>query len=135
MRVTTPPWRRLPPASPHSRLWLATATSAIKTSDADVRADAGMNTAFAAAENALSNGPDKSNGAWFWDGADIKFNDKKHFKVQQGIRFKVNRKVQHHKEELYRYDHVYESTAVYGDTIFWQHAPDYLKFTRAKEYK
>ncbi|NHR07375.1 hypothetical protein HA052_19480 [Chromobacterium haemolyticum] len=131
-----------------------------KASDADVRADAGMNTAIAAAENALANGPDKSNGAWFWDGADIKSNYKKHFKVRQGIRFtdaahniydinessklvikykitkkKVNGKVQEHKEELYRYDHVYESTAAYGGTIFWQQAPDYLKFTRAKEYK
>ncbi len=128
--------------------------------DADIMADAGMKTAVAAAENALADGPDKSNGAWFWDGEDIKSHYKTHFKVKIGIRFtdpahniydikessklvikyritkkKVKGKVVEHKEELYRYDHVYESTAAYGGTIFWKQAPDYLKYTGAKAYK
>lgn len=131
-----------------------------KTKDEDILANAGMKAAVAAAENALANGPDKSNGAWFWDGADIKSNYKKHFKVRVGVRFtdpahniydinessklvikykvtkkKVNGKVEIHKEELYRYDHVYESTAAYGGTIFWKQGADYLRFTKAKEYK
>jgi hypothetical protein len=37
--------------------------------------------------------------------------------------------------EIGRYDHIYESTAAYGGTIFWKHNPEYMKVTRAKEYK
>lgn len=132
----------------------------MKAKDADILADEGMKTAVAAAENALADGPDKSNGAWFWDGADIKSNYKKHFKVKVGILFtdpahniydiedsaklvikykvtkkKVNGKIETSKEEVYRYDHVYESTAAYGGTIFWKQSADYLKYTKAKEYK
>lgn len=131
-----------------------------KTKDEDILANAGMKIAIAAAENALANGPDKSNGAWFWDGVDIKSNYKKHFKVRVGIRFtdpshniydinessklvikhkvtkkKANGKIETYKEELYRYDHVYESTAAHGGTIFWKQNTDYLRFTKAKEYK
>lgn len=31
-------------------------------------------------------------------------------------------------------DHVYESTAAHGGTIFWKFNPDYVKLTRSKEY-
>jgi hypothetical protein len=37
-------------------------------------------------------------------------------------------------EELYRYDHVYQSTASHGGTIFWKQNAEYLKHTRSKEY-
>jgi hypothetical protein len=37
--------------------------------------------------------------------------------------------------EVARYDHVYDSTAAYGGTIFWKNNPDYVKATGAKEYK
>ena len=131
-----------------------------KASNAEIQADAGMKIALEAAKNALTGGPDKSNGAWFWDGADIKSNYNAHFKVKSGIRFtnpqhniynipdstklvikykvnrkKINGKFEISKEEIYRYDHVYESTAAYGGTIFWKLNPDYVKFTKAKEYK
>jgi len=134
----------------------------LKASEADIQKDAGMRAAVAAAENALANGQDLSNGGWFWDGADIKTNYRNHFKVRHGIRFtnplhniygieesskvvvlykttklrdKKTGKVSVQKEEVGRYDHVYESTAAYGGTIFWRHAKDYMTLTKAKEYK
>lgn len=131
-----------------------------KATDAEIQADAGMKVSLAAAENALANGPDKSNGAWFWDGADIKSNYKRHFKVKKGIKFtdpahniygiseskklvikykvekkKINGRVEIRKQEVYRYDYVYESTVAYGGTIFWKFNPDYVRLTKAKEYK
>jgi hypothetical protein len=39
------------------------------------------------------------------------------------------------KEEVARYDHVWESTTAIGGTIFWKFSDDYLKATHAKEYK
>ncbi|MCI1013149.1 hypothetical protein HWE04_04735 [Herbaspirillum sp. C7C2] len=128
--------------------------------DAQVLIDPAMKVAVAAAENALANGPDRSNGAWFWDGADIKKNYETHFKVKNGIRFThsshniyslkessklvikykttkktVDGKSSIQKEEIYRYDHIYQSTAAHGGTIFWKQNPDYLKYTKAKEHK
>jgi len=131
----------------------------MKAKEADIFKDVGMNMAIDAAKNALANGPDKSNGAYFWDGADIKTNYSAHAKVKRGIKFtdpthniygikestalviktkttkkKIGHKVIIEKKEVYRYDHVYESTAAYGGTIFWKFNPDYVKFTHAKEY-
>jgi hypothetical protein len=34
-----------------------------------------------------------------------------------------------------RYDHVYDSTAAQGGTIFWKNNDDYMRITGAKEYK
>lgn len=123
--------------------------------------DHGMNAAVKAAKNALAGGVDLSNGAYFWDGADIKSNYNNHFKVRQGIRF-VDQKhniynisestklvvltktvVKKSKgkivdtvvSEMGRYDHIYVSTAAYGGTIFWRHNPDYMSVTGAKAYK
>lgn len=39
------------------------------------------------------------------------------------------------RSELGRYDHVYESTAGYGGTIFWKNNPDYISLSKGKEYK
>ena len=114
-----------------------------KASDAVIRKDPGMSLAIEAAENAMKGGPDLSNGAYFWDGGDIKINYAKHFKVRHGIKFtdpahnvydikestklvvltrtvkkRVGKKVTTTKEEIGRYDHVYESTAGHGGTIF-----------------
>ncbi|WP_033370858.1 hypothetical protein, partial [Caldimonas sp.] len=134
----------------------------MKASDQEIEKDTGMRRAVAAAKNALAGGPDMSNGGWFWDGADIKTNYKNHFKVKHGIRFtdpshniygieestkvvilykriKVRDKstgtVSVKQEEVGRYDHVYQSTAAHGGTIFWRLNPEYLRLTRAKEYK
>lgn len=130
-------------------------------SESDIAKDAGMSAAVGAARNALSGGPDLSNGAYFWDGTDIKTNYTNHFKVSNGIRFtepahniygiaestrliilkktivkKAKGKIISSQEiEIGRYDHVYESTAAFGGTIFWKHNPEYMKLTRAKAYK
>jgi hypothetical protein len=58
----------------------------MKSTDAQIEGNPGMRTAIDAARNALAGGPDKSNGAYFWDGADIKTNYNKHFKVTHGIK-------------------------------------------------
>lgn len=132
----------------------------IKATDAAIRKDAGMLMAIAAAENALKGGPDKSNGAYFWDGADIKTHYDTHFKVGVGIKFtdpshniygiaesthlfiktktvkkRVNGKVETKIEEIGRYDHVYDSTTAIGGTIFWKNNDDYMKLTKCKPYK
>jgi hypothetical protein len=134
-------------------------TQLMKATEAQIEKDRGMKTAIAAARNALAYGKDKSNGAYFWDGADIKSHYSTHPKVAVGIKFtdpshniydikestklvikykftkkKVAGKITIEKTELYRYDHVYESTAAYGGTIFWKFNPDYVKFTHSKEY-
>jgi hypothetical protein len=133
----------------------------MKASESAIAKDPAMNAAVAAAKNALSGGPDLSNGAYFWDGADIKSNYKNHFKVRQGIRFsdsshniysieeskvlvvktkttvkkKDGKVVEKVVVEVGRYDHVYLSTAAHGGTIFWKFNPDYVQLNRAKEYK
>jgi len=121
-----------------------------------------MLAAISAARNALAGGPDKSNGAYFWGGADIKTNYTKHPKVRLGIQitdsghniydiknsthlvilYKTTKiknrktgKVTIKKDEIGRYDHVYDSTAGIGGTIFWKFDRQYLETTRAKEYK
>lgn len=135
-----------------------------KATDENIRNDTGMSNALAAAKNALANGEDLSNGAYFWDGADIKSNYDKHFKVKHGIKFsdplhniysiaestkvvilykevkkkeKVNGKIKTKKEkvEIDRYDHVYDSTAAYGGTIFWKNNDDYIRVSKGKLYK
>lgn len=130
-------------------------------SESAIAKDSGMTAAVEAAKNALAGGPDLSNGAYFWDGADIKTNYAGHFKVRHGIRFtdpihniygigdstklvvlkkmvvkKAKGTVVSKEEiELGRYDHIYQSTAAHGGTIFWKHNPEYMQVTRAKEYK
>jgi hypothetical protein len=133
----------------------------MKASESEIARDPAMNAAVAAAKNALSGGSDLSNGAYFWDGADIKSNYKNHFKVRQGIRFgesshniysieestalviktkttikkKAGKVVDKTVVEVGRYDHVYLSTAAHGGTIFWKFNPDYVQLNHAKEYK
>ncbi len=113
-------------------------------------ADKGMNAALAGAKNALSSsGTDYSNGAYFWDGADLKTNTK-HAKRVAGLKFTdaahdiyalgdlllakpvvVNWLDKNGKatKERGRYDHVWESTAAYGGTVFWRKNADYMKAT------
>lgn len=134
----------------------------MKTSGEELAQNHGMQKAMAAARNALNYGPDKSNGAYFWDGADIKSHYATHAKVLKGvkitdpshniygikdstnlmilyksikIRNKKTGQVSIRKEEHARYDHVYESTAGIGGTIFWKFSEGYIKATHAKPYK
>jgi hypothetical protein len=137
-------------------------SSLMKAANDKVARNPGMQAAIDAARNALAGGPDKSNGAYFWDGADIKTNYAHHFKVRQGIKttdpshniydikdsthlvilYKTTKiknkktgKITIKKEEIGRYDHIYDSTAGHGGTIFWKFSQDYLDVTHAKEYR
>lgn len=134
----------------------------MKAAEADIERSAGMKIALAAADNALTGGVDKSNGAYFWDGADIKSNYKRHFKVRRGIKFtdpshniyaisestkigimyktikckdRSTGKITIVREEVGRYDHQFDSTAAYGGTIFWKFSPQFLEVTHGWEYK
>jgi hypothetical protein len=133
----------------------------INASEAQLEKDPGMKAAVAAAENAIAGGPDLSNGAYFWDGCDIKTNYKSHFKVRNGVKFAdsahniyrisestkliiLNKTIVKKSKgkvismetvEVGRYDHVYVSTAAYGGTIFWKNNQEYMTVTRAKAHK
>ena len=133
----------------------------LHASEDAIAKDRGMRGAVTAARNALAGGPDLSNGAYFWDGEDIKTKYQVHFKVRHGIRFSkkshnifgiaesskliiLNRtvvkkrggkEISREETEIGRYDHVYVSTAAYGSTIFWKNNDEYMKVTHAKEYK
>lgn len=133
----------------------------MKATDRQVSESPGMSFAVEVARNALADGPDLSNGGYFWDGADIKTNYSAHFKVQNAIRFSspdhniygieestaivvkwktvVKRKngkiISKEQIEIGRYDHVYNSTAAIGGTIFWKNNPDYMRLSGAKSYK
>ncbi len=116
--------------------------------------------AYRAARNALESGADYSNGAYFWDGWDVKTNYDDHPKVKRGIKvtdpshdvfgikdkivtvvkYKVvtvtkDGKKTKTQEEVGRYDYLYESTAGHGGTIFWKFNPSYIELEKAKEYK
>lgn len=133
-------------------------TAAFRKASPDQRAkDTGMSYALKAAVNAIGNGKDYSNGAYFWDGADLKSNYDNHPKVKQGIKFtdpshniyniketsvdvttywqitKNGKLVNGEKRGSYTY--VFESTAAYGGTVFWKYGDDFLKATANKKYE
>ena len=118
----------------------------------DVSQDSGMKLALEAASKAWANdGPDPSNGAFWWDGVDFKTNYARHPKVKDGFRFgdkshnifnvdenRIERilywKVRDRKtgkevdsKERGRFSAVWVSTAAHGKTIFWLHDSDYLR--------
>lgn len=134
----------------------------MRASKKEIDSSPGMSIALAAAQNALQGGEDRSNRAFFWDGLDIKTNYENHEKVLCGIKFndpshniyelkeskkiailykeiiKKNKRTGVEtivKEERGRTDHVYESTAAHGGTIFWKISAEYLRLSRGKEYK
>jgi hypothetical protein len=122
--------------------------------EASILADKGMLAAIQAAQNALAVSPvDYSNGAYFWDGADIKSNYDKHPKVRAGIRFSdpvhniyAIQEKDVKGEEWWRntkgentklrgtWTHKYVSTAAFGGTIFWKYEKDFVKATGNKEH-
>lgn len=133
----------------------------MKASEQAIEKNAGMKLALDWAKKALENKePDPSNGAYWWDGADIKSNYSNHPKVKDGIHFgdpehniynieessngevtiywKVrNRKTGREVNSKIRgsYSHIWVSTAAYGGTIFWKYDSDFLKATGGKSYK
>ena len=132
----------------------------MKASEADIQKDAGMRMAVEMATKALENtGPDPSNGAFWWDGVDIKTNYTNHPKVKNGFRFgsssdnifainesekevivywkvidKKTKKIVKSKERG-RYKYVWVSTDAHGKTIFWKHDTDFIDVSGSKEYR
>jgi hypothetical protein len=127
----------------------------IEASAAAIASDSGMSAAVAGALNALSEGGmDYSNGAYFWDGADIKSNYANHAKVKDGILitqpshniYNIESK-QVPGENWWlsatgqptklrgKWTHKFESTAAHGGTIFWKYNDDFIKATGNKAYK
>lgn len=124
-------------------------------SEDDIAADAGMSAAVRAARNAMSpTGLDYSNGAYFWDGADIRSNYDRHPKVRAGIRFgdpahniygieekdvpgeEWWRNAAGQKTKLRgSWSYKFESTAAYGGTIFWRYNPEFLQATGNRAHR
>jgi hypothetical protein len=127
---------------------------------ADIKKDPGMNIALQAAVRAWANeGPDPSNGAFWWDGVDFKTNFGGHPKVSDGFRFgeashnifgvvenrvevtifwKVRNKrtgLQVSSKIRGKYSCVWLSTAAHGKSIFWIHDPEYLATSGGKAYR
>jgi hypothetical protein len=127
---------------------------------ADIKKDPGMNIALQAAVRAWANeGPDPSNGAFWWDGVDFKTNFGGHPKVSDGFRFgeashnifgvvenrvevtifwKVRNKrtgLQVSSKMRGKYSCVWLSTAAHGKSIFWIHDPEYLATSGGKAYR
>ncbi|TAK84224.1 MAG: hypothetical protein EPO09_21055 [Aquabacterium sp.] len=124
-----------------------------------IATSSGMSLALIYAKKALSNtGTDLANGGLWWDGNDFGTNPD-HDKRRKGFRYGspahnifsvpenpiacitywkvINKKTgqEVNSKERGRYDHVYISTAAYGESIFWKYAPEYIKATGAKEYR
>lgn len=119
-----------------------------------------MRTAVNSAINALNRkGLDPSNGAYWWDGIDLKLKKQVNPRIAYGFKYGaqehnifemqpitktviihwrvINKKTGETVDgtERGRYDTIYISTAARGKTIFWRYNPDYVKATGAKEYK
>lgn len=132
----------------------------MRATDADIALSPPMRLAVDWARKALFNeGPDPSNGAFWWDGLDFKTNYANHPKVRDGFKWRtpsdnvfdvaekrrqviVRWKIRSRKTgetvdggERGRFDAVWESTAAHGSTVFWRHSPDYLKATGGKAYR
>ncbi|WP_116138376.1 hypothetical protein [Trinickia diaoshuihuensis] len=132
----------------------------MRTPDSEIELNPGMKLAVYWAQKALANdGPDPSNGAFWWDGLDFQTNYANHPKVRDGFKWGsasdnifdvqeqrreviVRWKVRNKKTgkivdgvERGRYDSVWVSTAAHGSTVFWQHNPDYLKASGGKSYR
>lgn len=132
----------------------------MRTPEREIELNGAMRDAVAWSRKAMRNqGPDPSNGAFWWDGLDFKTRYATHRKVLDGfkwsdpshnifgvserrravvVRWRIrNKKTGEIVEggERGRYDSVWVSTAAWGSTVFWQHNADYLKATGGKEYR
>ncbi|MGF6959355.1 hypothetical protein [Paraburkholderia youngii] len=132
----------------------------MRATDSEIEPNPGMKLAVDWAQKALANdGPDPSNGAFWWDGLDFKTRYASRPKVLDGFKwgspsdniFGVPEKrrevikywrVRNKKTgqivdggERGRYDSVWVSTAAHGGTVFWRHNPDYLNANGAKAYR
>ena len=131
----------------------------MKAKDEEIRAHPVMSKVLNAAIDAMNEtGIDYSNGAFWWDGIDIKTEYNTHAKVEKGIQFTdPSHNIFNIKESriekiayLYHYNkktkkttrtvkgkyyYVYSSVAAHGDTIFWKTNEDYVKLAGAKPFR
>lgn len=132
----------------------------MRTPEKELELNPVMKLAVDWAKKALAgDGPDPSNGAFWWDGLDFKTRYDSRPKVMDGFKwgspsdniFGVPEKrrevikywrVRNKRTgqivdggERGRYDSVWISTAAHGSTVFWRHNPDYLKANGAKAYR
>lgn len=91
----------------------------------------GYELAYKAARNALSNGKDYAEGGCFWDGYDLKTYGSKSYRYKRGFRFTQSKHnifaIMEPLPKEGKYQHIFESTAAYGKTIFWKLTKDFLK--------
>lgn len=95
--------------------------------------------AYEAAKNALAYGVDYSNGGCFWDGVtnDLKKKGEKHYRYKLGFVFASESHnifnvpspaAKNKKGSLGGYyDYTFDSTAAYGDTVFWRYNLAFIK--------
>jgi len=115
----------------------------------------GMVKAIKGAINALHDGNDYSNGAYFWDGVDIKTNYEKHPKIILGFKFTSpahnifslenkevdvttywfdkNKKITNKVRGKYTF--TYETTQAHGSTVFSKYTDEFIKATGNKAHK
>lgn len=99
--------------------------------------------AYQAARNALDpNGVDYAKGGCFWDGRDLKTLGSRHFHYKKGYRFVEqshnvlslpNTPPLNKKTRRGTYDYTYESSAGYGNTVFWLYTQEYIHATGSKQ--
>ena len=101
---------------------------------------------------------DSSNGAYFWDGRDIAITDRNdrlyNRHRDQGLFYTKPAHAIHHTGNLLfpdiisydklengkqggfrgKYNYTFDSTAAYGDTVFWKYNPDFMSAKGNKEY-
>ena len=131
-----------------------------KSTDLEIGKSPAMSAAIKAAENAFADGPDHSNGAYFWDGSDIRSNYKNHSKVRAGIYFsesghniysidptdgeyelalvvkkKKRGEIIQERKVIGTYPYIYESSAAHGGTIFWKLGDAWLKVSKGKAHR
>lgn len=125
----------------------------------EINKNGGMRIAVNAARQALAGeGSDPSNGAYWWDGYDLKDKKQSNMRILRGFKYGdpshnifgmqpilvpvtlywqavnkngdvVNTKVRG------SFDCAYVSKAAHGGTIFWRYNPDYVKASGTKEFK
>lgn len=113
-----------------------------------------------AAINALNQtGSDPSNGAYWWDGVDLKLKKDVNPRIAKGFKYGAQEHNIYQMEQITktiiqywrvidkktkkivngaergRFDSVYISKAACGQTIFWRYNPDFVSATGAKEYR
>ncbi|WP_339522847.1 hypothetical protein [Pseudomonas sp. EL_65y_Pfl2_R96] len=128
-------------------------------SEAAINADPNMRSAVESARDALAQrGNDPSNGAYWWDGIDIKDSTNprhssgfhygspshnifgvaqvsKPEKITYWTQFNKKTNTMVNTRERGRYTYKYQSTAAIGKTIFWTTNPEYIKASGAKGHR